>query len=139
MTRIMALFLVTNAEGERLQCPMSTNLAWLFEESGGLLKLLLQLWLKFCKAFSQKTQMLLIWNSTHSLKIIKWPCRTSPITLHKILTELCPFLDFLVFLLFYYCWKLIFSVSVHQTSFSQLQIRRDQGDLVQVLWMFIYR
>ena len=47
-----------------------------------------------CKFFSQTLRVLLLWNFTHSIRVIKWPCVPSTINLNWILTELCPFLDF---------------------------------------------
>ena len=35
--------------------------------------------------------VLLLWNFTYSLRVISWPCLSSPITLNRILTEFSPF------------------------------------------------
>ena len=51
-------------------------------------------WLSLCvQVLFSHTVYAIAWNFTHLLRVMRWPCMISTITLNWILTGLCPFLN----------------------------------------------
>ena len=69
--------------------------------------------------------MLLLWNVTHLLDIIKWPCRTRPKTVNKVLTQLCPFLDF----------EILVKVVHARYNHGHISVTNNDIDLKLHLWL----